>query len=43
MLIVAFIESQLGEGDIGNHLVGVHVSGSAGTTLNHIHNKLVVM
>ncbi|MCY1516522.1 hypothetical protein D9M68_511560 [compost metagenome] len=30
------------EGDVGDHLVGVHVGGGAGATLDHVHHELVV-
>ena len=42
LILSAFMSHQF-EGTIGYHLVGIHVGGSSGSTLNHVYRELVVM
>ncbi len=42
ILILAFIITQDFQTAIGNHFVGVHIGGGAGTALKHVNGELVV-
>ena len=42
VLVLALLVTEKFEGAVGDDFVGVHVHGSAGTSLHHVHRELVV-
>ena len=42
VLVLALVVAHEFEGAVRDHLVGVHIDGSAGAALHHVHRELVV-